>query len=164
MDWNVFVKELRALAKKIDFRPDAIVGIARGGLVPARLLSEFLNVKEMYCLTVKKSGSERKVVTEILDDLSGKNILLVEDLLESGRSLIAAKKYLEAKGALVKTACLYALPESEIKPDFFLKRAEGNTEISLGTELPEQILRSSIFSFSACLGENAASSRRAGGS
>ena len=122
MNWNELQVEIKALAAKVDFGPDSIVGIVRGGLVPARLLSTELRVKEMYALTVKKVGDERKVMSEILEDLHGKKILLVEDMLETGKSLIVAKKYLGSKGAEVKTACLYTMPHSEIVPDFSLEQ------------------------------------------
>ena len=122
MNWDEFDKEIQALQSRIDWTPDIIVGIVRGGLVPARLLSTELNVKEMYALTVKKVGDERKVMSEVLEDLRDKEILLVEDMLETGKSLMVAKEYLESKGAEVKTACLYTMPQSEIVPDFSLKQ------------------------------------------
>ena len=75
----------------------------------------------MHCLTVRKVGEERKVVDEILDNLVGKNILLVEDMLETGRSLVVAKQYLESKGATVKTVCLYIMEITEIEPDFYIR-------------------------------------------
>jgi len=123
MDWKTLEVEIKNLCKKIDFTPNIIIGITRGGVIPARLLCTYLNVKEMYCISVNKVGEERKVVTTIEDAISGKNILLVEDMLETGRSLIVAKKYLEAKGAKVRTACLYIMPFSEIKPDYYLKES-----------------------------------------
>lgn len=121
MNWEEFQKEIKNLAKKIDFAPEIIVGVVRGGLVPARILAAELKVKDMYCLTVKKIGQERKVMNEILEDISGKKILLVEDMLETGKSLIIAKRYLEEKGVSVKTACLYTMPQTEIKPNYLLR-------------------------------------------
>lgn len=121
MNWDELRGEVKELAGKIDYTPDIIIGIVRGGMVPARLLSSDLGVKDMYALTVKKVGGERKVTSDILEDISGKKILLVEDMLETGKSLIAAKEYLEKKGAEVRTACLYTMPISEIKPDFSVK-------------------------------------------
>ena len=121
MRWDELRGEVKELAGKIDYIPDIIVGIVRGGLVPARLLSSELRVKDMYALTVKRVGEERNVTSDILEDISGKKVLLVEDMLETGKSLIVAKEYLEKKGAEVKTACLYTMPMSEIKPDFSLK-------------------------------------------
>lgn len=121
MNWEEFRTEVKTLTNKIDFKPDVIIGIVRGGLVPARILSSELKVKDMYALTVKKVGEERKVTSDISEDLTGKKVLLVEDMLETGRSLVVAKDYLLTKGAEVKTACLYTMPISELKPDFFVK-------------------------------------------
>jgi len=42
-------------------------------------------------------------------------------MIETGRALIEGKKYLEARGAIVKTACLYTMPNSEITPDYSLE-------------------------------------------
>lgn len=121
MNWQEFEKEIAVLSVKINYFPDIIVGIVRGGIIPARLLSSKLKVKGMYCLTIKKNNDGRRVTNEILEDLTGKKLLLVEDMLETGKSLIAAKQYFEEKGAIVKTTCLYTMPISEIKPDFYLR-------------------------------------------
>lgn len=128
MNWLTFQQEIEQLSRNIDLKFDMIVGITRGGVVPARILSSLLNVPKMACISVEKQGEERKVITELLEDLSGKTILLVEDMLETGRSLMMAKNYLESKGAKVKTACLYTLPSSEVKPDYCLKEVEGVVE------------------------------------
>lgn len=122
MDWQTIESEIKKLSEQID-KPDIIVGITRGGVVPARLLCKYLGVKDMYCISVRKAGDERKVVTEISDNLD-KNVLLVEDMLESGKSLIVAKQYLESKGAKVKTACLYTMAISQLEPDFYLQQVE----------------------------------------
>lgn len=124
MNWKTFESEINNLAGKINYNPDIIVGIVRGGMIPARLLSRNLKVKDMYCLAIRKIDNERKIVTDILDDLDGKKVLLVEDMIETGKSLIVAEKYLEFKGANVKTACLYIMPDSEINPDFYLREVD----------------------------------------
>lgn len=124
MNWETFQNEINELSKKIDYKPDVIVGIVRGGIIPARILSTKLKVNEVYCLNVRKKEDERKVVTEILEDLVGKNTLLVEDVLESGLSIVAAKEYFETRGAKVKTASLYITPISKLTPDFFIREVE----------------------------------------
>ena len=125
MNWQTLESEITALSQKITDKPDMIIGITRGGVIPARLLSSKLNVKKMHCISVIKNGDARSVVTKINEYLHGKTILLVEDMLETGRSLIVAKQYLESKGANVQTACLYIMPHSEITPDYFLKKVDS---------------------------------------
>lgn len=122
INWSEFEKEIEELSKKVNYTPDIVVGIVRGGIVPARVLASKLKVKDMYCLTVKKLGNERKIGNEIVESIKGKRILLVEDMIETGNSLIIAKKYLEDKEAIVKTACLYTMPRSEVNPDYFLRQ------------------------------------------
>ncbi|MBI2029108.1 phosphoribosyltransferase domain-containing protein [Candidatus Gottesmanbacteria bacterium] len=122
MNWVGFQKEIIDLSKKIDYSPDILVGIVRGGIVPARILSSLLKVGDMYCLTVKKIGNNRRITSIINEDINNKKVLLVEDILETGRSLITAKQYLENEGAIVKTACLYITNKSEIKPDYYLRK------------------------------------------
>jgi len=121
VNWDEFDKEMRELQSRIDWRPDIICGIARGGVIPATILSKRMKVKDMFTLSLDRQG-ERKISAFAIVDISGKKILLVEDMLETGRGLIAGKKFLEERGAEVRTACLYTMPKSEIVPDFFLRQ------------------------------------------
>ena len=122
MNWQEFEKEIEKLSKKINFTPDFVVGITRGGVIPARLLCKYLGVRNMHCISVKKVENERVVTTETSEDLAGKNILLVEDILETGRSLEVAKEYLGSKGANVQTVCLYITPRTQEAPDYYLEK------------------------------------------
>ncbi len=121
MTWDELQSEVADLSALVEDKPDIIVGIVRGGLVPARLLSSALGVKEMYCITVKKEEGERRVSSEITEDISGKRVLLVEDMLETGKSLDVARIYLESKGAIVHTAALYTMPATTAACDYSLR-------------------------------------------
>lgn len=70
------------------FTPDYIVGITRGGLVPAVLLSHFLNVR---LETLKVSFGYDEVCESNCwmaeDAYAGKNILIVDDINDSGATL-----------------------------------------------------------------------------
>jgi hypoxanthine phosphoribosyltransferase len=122
------MEEIKKLAQMVDFVPDVIVGVARGGIVPARLLSTLLNVKRVHCITVERMGEVRTVVGEIGEDLKGKKVLLVEDMLETGKSMDAALDYLASKHAETKTICLYVMPDSSTKPDYFLREVNRVVE------------------------------------
>jgi hypoxanthine phosphoribosyltransferase len=54
LDWKSLVTEIKSLTEKIDRKPDLVVGIVRGGLIPAQIISHKLGIKAMHCLTVKK--------------------------------------------------------------------------------------------------------------
>ncbi|MEK6981838.1 MAG: phosphoribosyltransferase [Candidatus Micrarchaeota archaeon] len=114
-----------------NFSPDLLIGISRGGLVPVRLLSDYLGVKNVAIIRIEfytKVG-ETKTNPEITQplsvDVSGKKVLIVDDIADSGNSLLTAKNYLKEKGASeIKTATLHYKSSSLIKPDYY---SEGTT-------------------------------------
>ncbi|MBN2453932.1 hypothetical protein JXB11_00130 [Candidatus Woesearchaeota archaeon] len=121
MNWEELQGHVKKLCAKFDFTPDIIAAIARGGVIPGVMIAEKLGIKDMYAITVKKQEGKRKVMTKLADEISGKKVLLVEDAIESGKSMLTAKKYLEGKGAIVKTATLFVKGKSVIRPDYSLE-------------------------------------------
>lgn len=71
---------------KDNFRPDYIVGISRGGLVPAVKLSHYFDVP-MYALNKEESNLW---IPE--DALDGKNILIIDDINDTGKTIRKLKK------------------------------------------------------------------------
>lgn len=72
-----------------EWRPDYIVGLTRGGLVPATMLSHYLDVP-MHTLKVSlrddNNGPESNLwMSE--DAYEGKNILIVDDINDTGATL-----------------------------------------------------------------------------
>lgn len=128
--WEDVEQYTQALASKIkgsDFEPNFVIGISRGGWVPAILLSHLLSWAPFASIDVKKEGSTRRVVQNHLnrEALEGRKVLLVEDMLETGQSGQAAKEFLEGCGAEVMLACYCTRDFSEIAPNFSL--VEGLT-------------------------------------
>ncbi|HET8688655.1 MAG TPA: phosphoribosyltransferase family protein [Methanosarcina sp.] len=74
---------------KDDWKPDYIVGLTRGGLIPAVMISHYLGIP-MHTLKVSLrddiEGPESNLwMAE--DALGGKNILIVDDINDSGETL-----------------------------------------------------------------------------
>jgi len=126
--WNDVEKYTKALAdniKESGFKPDYLVGISRGGWLPAALLSHLMSWKLFVSIDVKKEGTERKVAENPQINwsaLKGKKVLLVEDMLETGKSAQVAREFLEQNGADVRLACYFARDFSEIEPNFVLQK------------------------------------------
>ncbi len=103
--------------------------MARGGYIPARLLCDFLNVENLLSIQSQHWTEAAKVAEKALIkfkynvDLSGMNALLVDDIVDTGESLILAKNFIigEWKPNDVKIATLqWISPVAKLKPDFYL--------------------------------------------
>jgi hypoxanthine phosphoribosyltransferase len=127
--WEEAESSVRSLSAKITssgFRPHIIVAISRGGLVPARLFSDVLNVPLLYTIRISFYSSvgvnrEKPEITQPLSvDISGKKVLIVDDISDSGKSLALADRYVESlHPSEVKTASIHYRPTSIFRPDFF---------------------------------------------
>jgi hypoxanthine phosphoribosyltransferase len=130
--WNQIYDMLICQAQKIhsqNYRPDIIVAVARGGLVPARILTDLLETPTIGAIQVEFYAGIQKTLCEptlkqILNTkITDKKILLVDDIADTGESLKLAKTYLQAQGAQeIKTATLYQKPQSITIPDFYEKQ------------------------------------------
>ncbi|MCL2384190.1 MAG: phosphoribosyltransferase, partial [Oscillospiraceae bacterium] len=87
----------------------------------AAIFAQIFNIKKTVGISHQKEDGEIKVQTS-LDNLEGEHILLVEDSIETGKTLYTVEKELANLGANVKTVCIYVSSESnqEKKPDFYL--------------------------------------------
>jgi hypoxanthine phosphoribosyltransferase len=128
LTWNQTYDALLSLANKIEkseFVPDVIVGVSSGGLIPARVLFDLLNVPVLACADVdldKRKGRAR-LTKPVSVAVSDRKLLVVDEVADTGNSLKSVKAYLTKEGAReVKTAAIYTKRWSVFEPDYFEKR------------------------------------------
>jgi hypoxanthine phosphoribosyltransferase len=100
-----FVHDVIALADAIDadrWRPDHIVGIGRGGLVPGAYLSHRTGIS---LLSVDHSSGVPGFAEELLGKLAaatrdGTQILLVDDINDSGRTIDTLRSIFVTRGGV----------------------------------------------------------------
>lgn len=129
MDWNLFYKLARQVATKINssgYRPDIIVGLARGGWVLARVLCDLIGIKDLVSLKVEHWGvtatpdGKAQLKYPLNVDLTGKNVLVVDDITDTGESMRVTLEYLKSlKPSEIKTAALRHINTSKFLPDYF---------------------------------------------
>ena len=129
MSWE----ELRPLAlstarqiRASGFTPDVVIALSRGGLVPARVICDFLVLKNLVSIKVEHWGitahkDKQTRITHSIDmDLTGKNVLVIDDITDTGDSLLKVIEHVHGKGAKeIKTATLLHILTSKYEPDFY---------------------------------------------
>lgn len=120
IDEDVIQKRLDVLAEKVkdDFegKPLVVVALLKGAILfMADLLRRVPLTMEIECLNVASyhGGTESSGKVSFLDktlpDVSGRSVLLLDDILDTGRTLDAVLKKLKEQGAAeVKTCVLLA--------------------------------------------------------
>ncbi len=122
--------------KKSNYKPDIMAGVSRGGLVPARILSDlYLSDKMKVTLAIMqigfysgidKTNKEPIIYQDLPGHIYGKRILLIDDVSDSGVSLDFALKYLHMKKPLeVVVGTLYYKPWSILKPHFYVEETSS---------------------------------------
>lgn len=131
LDWGRVHSSVLELSRKIEgsgFRPDSIVGVARGGWVVARLLSDLLGVDELLSIRVSfytgvgRREAKPRIASPIAGEIKGKRILVADDVADTGESLLLVVDHLSALGASeIRVATLHVKPWSKVKPDYFVE-------------------------------------------
>ena len=76
-----------------NWKPDYIVGIGRGGLIPANLLSQYTGIKmSSLDISLRDGGDTVSNCGMAEDAYDGKNILVVDDINDQGSTIAWIKK------------------------------------------------------------------------
>lgn len=133
LTWWQVDRAIFALADELrkHFMPDVIVGVARGGLIPAVRLSHILGDVELKVIDVKfykgiDERMEKPVVTIPLHgSLEGKKVVIVDDVSDTGKTLEVVIEEVKKAGAKeIKVACLSMKPWTKVVPDFCVFRTD----------------------------------------
>lgn len=137
VSWDQLHRDARALAWRLDGKgPEAgawraIVGITRGGMVPAAIVARELNIRVIDTISVKgydhQAQSEPKVIKSPQDALmgDGDGILIIDDLVDSGKTL----ELVRALYPSAHFATVYAKPKGREQVDTFITEVSQDTWI-----------------------------------
>lgn len=129
--WNDIVDAVGEVARAIEasgFKPDMIVGILRGGVVPARLLADELGVDDIGVIEIKlyTSIGARKPQPYLRQPLilpaTNRRVLVVDDVSDTGLTLQHALEAIKLYNpSEVRTATLYVKPWTKLMPDYYAR-------------------------------------------
>lgn len=125
------VKKVADAVKASSYNPTTIVGLARGGWIPARLLCDFLGLTDLISLKVEHwlqtgmTKDEAAIKYSLTTNLTGKRILIVDDITDTGKSLITSTEYLKKLNPTeIHVATMQFIPGSKYKPDFYAEEVK----------------------------------------
>jgi uncharacterized protein len=95
--WREVERQTQEILRQIQrdaWQPDYVVGITRGGLVPANLISQYLSVPmETLKVSLRDDNSQPESNLWMAEDAyEGKRILIVDDINDSGATLTWIKE------------------------------------------------------------------------
>ncbi len=125
ISWERFEALVRQLAVQIEpDEPQIIIGIARGGLFPATMLS-FILRREFYPVRLTRRFNDAVVspnptwLVKPPDKVRGRRVLVMDEIADSGRTIATAAEEVRRMGAShVRTAVLYAHTWADPRPDY----------------------------------------------
>ena len=135
VEWSDIVSHCQCIQHQVEQEQDEvtnIIGVSRGGLIPATILAQMLNVRNVYSVGVKSyaedGGYDTRLKTPaVYQDISRtqkKNInncdgvtLIVDDISDQGTTL----KYIASKYKFMNNRCasLFVKPGTSFIPRYY---------------------------------------------
>src|SRR3954447_25351571 len=133
MSWDDLGRGARQLAEAVaadGYRPDMVLGIARGGLLVCGALGYALGVKNTFIMNVEfyTGIDERLELPMILPpvpdlvDFGDFRVLIADDVADTGATLELVKDFCSGKVAEVRCAVLYEKPRSTVQCEYVWRR------------------------------------------
>lgn len=123
---DAWADRLAAAVRAAGAPPETLVGLTRGGWVPARLLSDRLGTKRIVSLRAQHWGVTAMPdgVAQITEPLSGKvageDVLVADDITDTGASLRLAVEHVRAAGARrVTSAAFLHIAHAQFVPTYW---------------------------------------------
>lgn len=130
ISWEQIHKDIDVLASNIK-NIDAIVGVGRGGLIPATLLSYKLDVKIINNFQLQSYNDTgvaedfkiwQQPAENFIKSLSNKaTILVVDDLSDKGKTLEYIRRYFDKIDVKLRFATLYIKKDTTFVPNLYVR-------------------------------------------
>ena len=150
LDWAAFGEASRELATLVagsGYRPGIILGIARGGLLPAAAMAYALDVKNLFMMSVEfYTGVDQRLDFPVMlppllnaVDIKGAQLLVIDDVADTGGTLKLVKEFCGEHVADVRCAVLFEKPRSLVKCEYVFKRTDRWVNFPWSTQPPVAI-------------------------
>ena len=135
LSWEQIQTMVADLAHRSHGHYDAMLAVTRGGMVPAGLLAYHLNIRNILVAAVQfyagvARRAQQPVFLQFPADpfLHGQRLLIVDDIWDSGKTIMAVKERVIAAGGTPITAVLHYKPEASLfdsRPDYYVETTDA---------------------------------------
>lgn len=147
LTWESYGAGIRSLAQTVadsGFEPDVVLGISRGGLIPAGSLAYALDCKNLFTISVEfYTGVDSRLDVPVMlppflnaHDLDEASVLIVDDVADTGRTLELVQTFCAGHVREARTAVIYQKPHSVISCDFVWRHTDRWINFPWSTEPP----------------------------
>jgi hypoxanthine phosphoribosyltransferase len=134
ISWEEVDRLIQHLIPQFEAEFEAMVIVTRGGIVPGGMLCEALNVTDVLTAAVDFPFEVEREAAKLYawpafiqfpedDQLRAKQVLVVDDVWGSGRTITAVKNRVSAAGGFPHTCVLHFNPHrslfTDAKPDYY---------------------------------------------
>jgi orotate phosphoribosyltransferase len=142
---RVFLKEeIAKIVEQQHGKPDVIAGVATGAIAIGILVAQELGVPFIYVRPEPKSHGRKNQIEGYME--SGQNVVVIEDLISTGKSSLNAVAALKEAGAVVKGMVAIFTYGFEVADTNFEEKNVTLTTLSNYDNLLEQASDSSYIS------------------
>ena len=142
---RIFLKEEIAKIVELEYgKPDVIAGVATGAIAIGILVAQELGVPFVYVRPEPKKHGRKNQIEGYLE--SGQNVVVIEDLISTGKSSLNALDALKEEGAVVKGMVAIFSYGFEIASNNFKEKNVSLKTLSNYENLLEQALDSNYIS------------------
>jgi hypoxanthine phosphoribosyltransferase len=151
LTWSVFGEVVRELAATVaadawadGYRPEVVLAIARGGLPLAAGLAYALDVKETATINVEfYTGVDSRLPEPVvlppsvdLTELAGRQVLVVDDVADTGRTLGVVLDLCREAGVRARSAVVYRKPGTRLAPEYSWRETDRWIEFPWSAQGP----------------------------
>jgi orotate phosphoribosyltransferase len=141
---NFLKSEMAKIVEQQYGKPDVIAGVATGAIAIGVLIAQELGIPFVYVRPEPKKHGRKNQIEGFLE--AGQNVVVIEDLISTGKSSLNAVEALRETGAVVKGMVAIFTYGFEVADTKFKEKNVSLTTLSNYDNLLEQALDSNYIS------------------
>ncbi len=142
LSWEEVMASCKSICQEANssIGPNAVVGIALGGLIPATIIASLLRVDLYPCIVTRKRRGRiirrrPETVLSVSREVKGRRVLVVDDTAVTGETMRMVSGQCKKLGArLVKTACIWVSSDGW-RPTLYSMESHGYAQFPWNKEI-----------------------------